>query len=111
MRAFALCPAHPDVQEYRDDIEFFDSVRIWVGKFDAEERAARGLPNPRDVELALRQLAAEARVRLHAGDFHYRTSTGRYSSLAISGFPSQSRASSNVANRCSRRLKGGGRSF
>jgi type I restriction enzyme R subunit len=60
LRAFALCPAHPDVQEYRDDIEFFDSVRIWMAKFDAEERTARGLPNPPDVELALRQLAAGA---------------------------------------------------
>ena len=50
-------------------------------------------------------------VLLHAGDLNQRTSAGRYGSLAISGFPSQSRASSNVANWCSRRLKGGGRSF
>jgi type I restriction enzyme, R subunit len=60
LRAFALCPAHPDVRQYRDDIEFFDSIRIWMAKFDAEERAARGLPNPPEVELALRQLAANA---------------------------------------------------
>jgi type I restriction enzyme R subunit len=60
MRAFAMCPAHPDVQEQRGDIEFFDSVRIWMAKFDAEERSARGLANPPEVELALRQLAAGA---------------------------------------------------
>lgn len=60
MRAFAMCPAHPDVQELRGDIEFFDSIRIWMAKFDAEERSARGLPNPPEVELALRQLAAGA---------------------------------------------------
>lgn len=31
-----------------------------MAKFDAEERAGRGLPNPPEVELALRQLAAGA---------------------------------------------------
>ena len=50
-------------------------------------------------------------VLLHAGDFNFSTRIDRYGSLAISGLPSQSRASSNVANWCSRRVKGGGRSF
>jgi type I restriction enzyme R subunit len=60
LRAFAMCPTHPDVQGLRDDIEFFDSIRVWLAKLDAEERSARGLPNPPEVELALRQLASEA---------------------------------------------------
>jgi type I restriction enzyme R subunit len=58
LRGFTLCPVDPNVQELRDDIDFFDSVRIWMAKFDADERSARGIPNPPDVELALRQLAA-----------------------------------------------------
>ena len=55
-----MCPTHRDVQGLRDDIEFFDSIRVWLAKLDAEERSARGLPNPPEVELALRQLASEA---------------------------------------------------
>ena len=60
LRAFVMCPTHRDVQGLRDDIEFFDSIRVWLAKLDAEERSARGLPNPPEVELALRQLASEA---------------------------------------------------
>jgi hypothetical protein len=50
-------------------------------------------------------------VLLHAGHLNSSTRAGSYGSLAISGFPSQSQASSKVANWCSRRLKGDGRSF
>ncbi len=57
-RAYAQCPADSRVQPYLGDIEFFDLVRVWMAKFDAEERSSRGLPNPPEVELALRQLAA-----------------------------------------------------
>lgn len=48
------------VNEYRDDIAFFEEVRVWMAKFDAEERRASGLPIPADVALYLRQLTAGA---------------------------------------------------
>jgi len=60
LRAFAMCPAQPEVQEFRDDIGFFDSIRIWMAKYEADERSARGLPNTPEIELALHQLAASA---------------------------------------------------
>lgn len=60
LRAFSLCAADHRVQAYRDDIAFFDSVRVWMAKFDAEERDAKDLPNPASVELALRQLTSDA---------------------------------------------------
>jgi type I restriction enzyme R subunit len=52
LRAFALCAARQDVRQFRDDIEFFDSIRVWMAKFDADDREARGLPNPPEIELA-----------------------------------------------------------
>lgn len=59
-RAFALCPVEEEVQQYRDDIEFFQSVQIWKAKLDADSRDIRGLPNPPEVEYALKQLASSA---------------------------------------------------
>jgi type I restriction enzyme R subunit len=59
-RAFAQCPGESRVADLRDDIAFFDSVRIYLAKLDADERAARGQPSPLEVELALAELAKEA---------------------------------------------------
>jgi type I restriction enzyme R subunit len=60
LRAFAMCATQPGIQGLRDDIQFFDSIRVWLAKVDADDRSARGLPSTPDVELALRQLASEA---------------------------------------------------
>lgn len=59
-RFYALCSSSGALHDYRDDIAFFEAVRIWMAKYDAEERQARGLPVPADVELYLRQLTAGA---------------------------------------------------
>jgi type I restriction enzyme, R subunit len=59
-RFYALCSTRGEVNAYRDDIAFFEEVRVWMAKFDAEERRARGLSVPADVELYLRQLTAGA---------------------------------------------------
>jgi type I restriction enzyme, R subunit len=59
-RFYALCASSGEANEYRDDIAFFEEVRVWMAKFDAEERRARGLPVPADVALYLRQLTAGA---------------------------------------------------
>jgi type I restriction enzyme, R subunit len=59
-RFYALCSTHVDLRDYRDDIAFFEDVRVHMAKFDAEERRARGESIPLDVELYLRQLTASA---------------------------------------------------
>ncbi|MGH3834835.1 MAG: type I restriction endonuclease subunit R [Pseudonocardiaceae bacterium] len=59
-RFYALCSSSGEMNPYRDDIKFFEAVRIWMAKWDAEERAAQGLPIPADVSLLLRQLTAGA---------------------------------------------------
>ena len=59
-RFYAVCSTSIDLRDYRDDIAFFEDVRVQMAKFDAEERRARGLSVPADVELYLRQLTAGA---------------------------------------------------
>ena len=59
-RFYALCASSGEASGYRDDIAFFEEVRVWMAKFDAEDRKARGLPVPADVALYLRQLTAGA---------------------------------------------------
>jgi type I restriction enzyme R subunit len=57
-RFFALCSSSGQLNGYRDDVAFFEAVRVWMAKLDAEDRRSRGLPVPADVELYLRQLTA-----------------------------------------------------
>jgi type I restriction enzyme, R subunit len=64
-RLYALCSSHKEMAGYRDDIAFFEEVRVWMAKADADDRRARGLPIPAEVEMYLRQLTAGA---IEAGD-------------------------------------------
>ncbi|MEU5909402.1 type I restriction endonuclease subunit R [Micromonospora sp. NPDC047527] len=57
-RLYALCSSSGDINELRDDIAFFQAVRVWMAKFDVEDRRSRGLPIPAEVALYLRQLTA-----------------------------------------------------
>ncbi|SFA84217.1 type I restriction enzyme, R subunit [Amycolatopsis marina] len=59
-RFYALCSSSGEMNDYRDGIAFFEAVRVWMAKWDAEERAASGQPIPADVALYLRQLTAGA---------------------------------------------------
>jgi type I restriction enzyme, R subunit len=59
-RFYALCSTHKEMREHRDEIAFFEEARVWMAKSDAEDRRARGLPIPADVEMYLRQLTAGA---------------------------------------------------
>jgi len=59
-RFYALCSSTGEMNPYRDGIAYFEAVRVWMAKFDAEERAASGRPIPADVALYLRQLTAGA---------------------------------------------------
>jgi type I restriction enzyme R subunit len=59
-RMYAICSSSGALADLRKDIAFFEEVRIWMAKYDAEERRARGETVPPDVELYLRQLTAGA---------------------------------------------------
>ena len=59
-RLYALCSSHKDMGAHRDDVAYFDEIRAWMAKFDAEDRRARGLPIPAEVELYVRQLTTGA---------------------------------------------------
>jgi type I restriction enzyme R subunit len=50
----------PNLAEFRDDIAFFEEVRMLNARFDAEERKARGETVPPDVELYLKSLTGSA---------------------------------------------------
>lgn len=59
-RLYALCSTSGNINDLRDDIAFFQAVRVWMAKFDVEDRRSRGLPIPAEVALYLRQLTAGA---------------------------------------------------
>jgi type I restriction enzyme R subunit len=57
-RLYALCASSGQLNAHRDDIAFFDAVRVWMAKYDAEDRRARGMPIPAEIVLYLKQLTA-----------------------------------------------------
>jgi type I restriction enzyme, R subunit len=59
-RFYALCSSHKEMRGHRDDIAFFEEIRVWMAKADADDRRASGRPIPADVELYLRQVTAGA---------------------------------------------------
>ena len=59
-RMYAIARTHRDLAEFRDDIAFFEEVRMLNARFDAEERKARGEAVPPDIELYLKSLTASA---------------------------------------------------
>src|SRR5690606_40579366 len=61
-RAWAIAGRSEAVAGLADDARFYEQVRVWMGKLDAEERQARGEPVPDDVQRLLNQLMATAVV-------------------------------------------------
>lgn len=59
-RMYAICSSSGKLADYRADIAFFEEIRVWMARFDAEERKARGETAPPDVELFLKSLVASA---------------------------------------------------
>lgn len=57
-RAWALCSGSPDVQALRVTARFYEEVRVYMGKFDAQERQAEGKPVPEDIQRMLSALVA-----------------------------------------------------
>lgn len=61
-RAWAIAGRSDVVASRRPEVQFFEEVRVWIGKFDAEDRQARGEAIPEDVQRLLNQLVAGAVV-------------------------------------------------
>ncbi|WP_438853908.1 type I restriction endonuclease subunit R [Agromyces sp. M3QZ16-3] len=59
-RAWALASGQKTMLEYRDEIGFYEEVRVWMAKYDAAERKASGQPIPEDIQRLLGSLIAQA---------------------------------------------------
>ena len=59
-RAWALCTGSGQLEELRPEIQVYEEIRVWMGKYDAQDRASRGEPIPEEVQRMLGQLIATA---------------------------------------------------
>lgn len=59
-RAWALCGGSTNLAERQVEARFYEEVRVWMAKFDAEARQARGEPVPADVRRLLAELIASS---------------------------------------------------
>ncbi|RZU62855.1 type I restriction endonuclease subunit R [Zhihengliuella halotolerans] len=55
-RAWALCTGSGQLEELRPEIQVYEEIRVWMGKFDAQDRQARGEPVPEEIQRMLSQL-------------------------------------------------------
>ena len=60
VRMYAICSSSGQLADQRADIAFFEEIRVWMARFDAEERKTRGEAVPPDIELYLKSLTAGA---------------------------------------------------
>jgi type I restriction enzyme R subunit len=59
-RAWALAAGNTTLGDVRDEIAFYNEVRVWMAKYDAADRKASGQPVPADVARLLGSLVADA---------------------------------------------------
>lgn len=57
-RAWALAAGSETLANLRTDAKFYEEVRVWMGKFDAQERQASGQPVPEEISRLLAGLVA-----------------------------------------------------
>jgi len=69
-RAWAIASGADDLAQVRDEARYFEEVRVWMAKFDAEDRQARGEPIPEDVQRVLNELVAGAVVSTEVLDIY-----------------------------------------
>jgi type I restriction enzyme, R subunit len=55
-RAWALCTGSGRLEEVRPEIQVYEEIRVWMGKFDAQDRQGRGEPIPDEVQRLLAQI-------------------------------------------------------
>jgi len=59
-RAWSLCVGNETLDTLRPTVKFYEQVRVWMGKFDAQQRQAEGKPIPDDIKRLLSSLVAES---------------------------------------------------
>jgi type I restriction enzyme, R subunit len=57
-RAWALAVSSPTLKDLQPTARFYEEVRVWMGKFDAQERQASGKPVPEEIQRLLAGLVA-----------------------------------------------------
>jgi type I restriction enzyme, R subunit len=57
-RAWALAAGSQTLEDLRPTVRFYEEVRVWMGKFDAQERQASGQPVPEEIQRLLSSLVA-----------------------------------------------------
>jgi type I restriction enzyme R subunit len=57
-RAWALAAGSQTLDELRRAAKFYEEVRVWMGKFDAQQRQAEGRPVPEEIQRMLSALVA-----------------------------------------------------
>src|SRR5699024_5933334 len=48
-RAWALCSTADELEAVRGDVRFYEEVRVWMAKLDADARQSRGEPVPEEI--------------------------------------------------------------
>ena len=61
-RAWALCSTNADIQTLRPEIAFYEEVRVWMAKCDADDRQSRGEPIPEEIARLLSKLIVDSTV-------------------------------------------------
>jgi type I restriction enzyme R subunit len=59
-RAWALCSGSQSLEHLRITAKFYEEVRVWMGKFDAQARQAEGKPVPEEIQRMLSALVASS---------------------------------------------------
>jgi type I restriction enzyme R subunit len=59
-RAWALACGGDNLADVRTEAKFYEEVRVWMAKFDAQERQASGRPVPEEVQRLLSKLVASS---------------------------------------------------
>lgn len=57
-RAWALASGRETLADLRSSAKFYEEVRVWMAKFDAQERQASGEPVPEEIQRLLSSLVA-----------------------------------------------------
>lgn len=55
-RLWTLVGSHKDVQTLLPKAKFYEEMRVWIAKFEAEARIANGAPLPGDIQRALNKI-------------------------------------------------------
>ena len=57
-----MCTGSDELTPVRFDVQFYEEVRVYMAKFDAADRVAKGEPIPEDIQRLLASLIAESTI-------------------------------------------------